>query len=265
MATQTMRNTLFYVLIATGLIVMTLWAFVLGFIPEKTSILNYLFNLCAGFIYLTGGLYGIFGFFKKVAQGNLRKAFFFIGCGLTSYSTANFIWFYANTQHISVPYPSLADVFYVPVFAFFIVLGFFYLFSMYAQMITPRIVIQAILIIIISGIAILGILDKPDLSSISFMARLLNVAYPLVDTILLSLILIIARVSGGNLQRGVKIMLLGFCIQVIADILFTYRTAHGIYWNGDIADYFYALSAITLSSAVIDTFLFFRQKALNTI
>jgi hypothetical protein len=62
--------------------------------------------------------------------------------------------------------------------------------------------------------------------------RLLNVAYPVLDALLLvpSLILLqaVARMRGGRLWRVWALLLLGFCFIAAGDILFAYLTTLGL-------------------------------------
>jgi hypothetical protein len=239
------------------LIVLLFWDAMLFSNPEKTTMLNYWFNAGYGLIYLIAGILGIV-YAKRIGLASVfGKAFAFIGGSLISYAIAQFVWLSYNLfSNVEIPYPSVADVFFLLFFPL-VFTGFILLLNMYKQSITKKMLIQFAIIVPVVSIISLAVIFKPDISSdLSFWQKTLNIVYPVSDTLLLCLILIMLRISGGYFRSTILFFAAAGTMQLVADFLFTYRSASGTYWNGDIADLFFMIA----SYLFLLSFVYFMQK-----
>ena len=84
-----------------------------------------------------------------------------------------------------------------------------------------------------------------------FWQKFFNIAYPLGDTILMSLALIALRIGSGKIQSSFLVLVAALIMETIGDFTFTVRVAREIYWNGDIADLLYTLAAFTFGIGLI--------------
>lgn len=111
-----MTTKLFQKILIALYLVSALWwlsIFVRG-IKETTE--NYLFGMPMFFIPMSGGLYVLYVLCKNKKKYDLAicKAFFFLAIGLIAWGFGGVVFLYYNLVfNVPVPYPSLADIFYV--------------------------------------------------------------------------------------------------------------------------------------------------------
>ncbi|MCX6752381.1 MAG: hypothetical protein NTZ87_02680 [Candidatus Nomurabacteria bacterium] len=239
------------------LIAILCWDVALFLNPDKSTLLNYWFNAGYGLIYLAGGILGLIYSRQLGFKSVFGKAFAFIGTGLVSYAVAQFVWlFYNVSSSVEIPYPSIADVFFLLFFPL-IFIGFMLFINTFKQSITKKVAIESVILVPIVFIVSLAIIFRPDLSSdLSFMQKALNILYPVSDTLFLCLILIVLRVSGGYLRSTILLFVTAGIMQLIADFLFTYRSANDIYWNGDVSDLAFTIASFLF----LLSFVYFMQK-----
>ena len=78
-------------------------------------------------IYLVAGILGIVYSRRLGLASIFGKAFVSVGGGLISYGIAQFVWVFYNVfSNVEVPYPSVADIFYL-LFYTLTFLGFIFL------------------------------------------------------------------------------------------------------------------------------------------
>jgi hypothetical protein len=164
---------------------------------------------------------------------NLGKMILFFGFGMIFDWAGGMIWVYYNLiLSVRIPYPSFADASYM-LFAPCFVIGALYMIQLYQTQITRRLIIDSIVIIFLAFITIFGLFARPDLSAgLSFVEKFTNIYYPFSDVIFASMALIVLRVGRGKAHPSLYIFTVGIALQTIADLLFAYRSALGVYWNG---------------------------------
>lgn len=233
-------------------VLLIIWAVYLHLIPEKTTSLNYLYNLGYALAFFLGSAISFVGFFGNPQKSSLGLTAFFLGLGGASYGFGLVIWFYYNSiLNIEVPYPSLADFFFI-VFIPLIAIGCIKLLAVVGGTVKSRYIIEGLILFALSLILIIGFVVQPDLSSdLPFITKVTNILYPVGDSILLTLAYIIFRISGGKIQKAATTLVFSLLFQVLGDIFFSIRTVNETYWNGDIADVFFALSATFLTWSII--------------
>lgn len=236
------------------------WALYLQLSPDKTTTWNYLYNIGYGLLYFFGAFMGVTGAIRLSTQTNMGKALLYLGLGLGSYGSGLVIWSYYNIiLQVEIPYPSASDI----LFLFFIPLiaaGCLSALGIVRSQLSRRSALEAVGIFIISSLVVFGFLNRPDLSrDLPFLTKLFNIAYPLGDTILLTLAYTTVRISGGGMRSGMMLISLGLLFQVLGDMVFAYRTTTETYWNGDIADILFSASAAISSFGMLRLFDSFTQ------
>lgn len=238
-------------LLVLGAIILV-WDALLFLSPVKTTIWNYYYNAGYALLYLFGAGIGMFGAMRVSTKTTIGKALLYLGLGQAAYAIGLIFWVYYNLiVHTDVPYPSLADGFFLLGFIPFMTIGCLYVLTIYHQILSPRRLIEAGLIFVVVGAIVFGFLNTPDISSgVTPAAKFFNILYPFGDSILLTLAFLALRASGGKLQAVLLLLVIGFFFQVSGDLIFSYRTSQELYWNGDIADVCYTLSAILLGLGI---------------
>jgi hypothetical protein len=230
------------------------WDIWLYFLPTRTTLWNYLYNASYGALFLGGGiilaLYGLIFSLKS----NLGKMLLCFGLGLLSFGIGNMIWIYYNLiLKVEIPFPSWADAAYLMLYPLMF-LGCVYLLRIYQSLITKKLLRDSIIISIISFLIIFGFFARPDISEhTTLIQKIINVYYPFGDVVTLSLALIALRIGGGKMHPSIYIFSFGLLLQTAADLLFAYRNAEEIYWNGDISDLLFTCSAYFISIGLFET------------
>lgn len=240
--------------IGLAIMVLAIGAY-LQVIPDKTTPLNYYYNLFYSMFFFAGAIVGIWGATKLSLSSSVGKTLLFLGLGQASYGIGLLIWVYFNLiAKIGVPYPSIADFFFI-LFISLIAIGCISLLKMVTSAVTIGKTIEGVVIFTISAVLIVGFIIKPDISQeLTLLNKITNIAYPVGDTILFTLAYLTLRLGGGKINKGVAILVVGLLVQMSGDFLFTYRTANQIYWNGDISDLFFTISATLITLAIISIY-----------
>lgn len=230
--------------IALGLLILV-WNFSLYGMSSHESLSNYLFNAGYAILFVVGGIFALKN--SVLSKGDLRQSHFYFGLALFSFAIANLIWTGYNVfLHTPVPYPSLADVFYL-LFYPLLTWGFFLYLKAHSYRFTAKLGLESF---VIFGIIFLTLFTFLGPSEGSPLASTLAAAYIFLDALLLSQVAVAIRGSTGRISLRLVLLTLGLLFLAIADTAFTYRTNLGVYWNGDLADSLFALSGFFLALGV---------------
>lgn len=224
-----------------------LWTF-----TENDTIWNFLYNIVYGLLYFFAAAICFYGYKRLGSKGRLAHACRLWGYGMLVWGLGLVVWTYYNLgAGQEVPYPSLADVFFVAFYPL-LALGIMHLHSFSTQEKSNYFSLANAPVAIIATFVVLVFLRQPELSAeLPLLERATNVAYSLGDAFLLS-------VAFGNLPaivHGLKKaywwLIASLFVLTAADILFSYRTATETYWNGDISDVLFTIFPVVFSIGVI--------------
>jgi hypothetical protein len=163
---------------------------------------------------------------------------FFFTAGLAFWFLGEAGWaVYTFVLNVEVPYPSIADVFwligYIPLF-----IGFYLYVRIFATALTRKalIVSLAVTIILAFSVSVAVIIPlmgtEPDL-----ITMVVDVAYPLSDLSLFCVsILGLLIFFGGNLGKSWAFINGAIILNTFADVLFSYVTKQGTYYAGHPVD-----------------------------
>lgn len=243
-----------YFIIFLFLIILA-WGIGLQYIPGHTSVWNYSYNLGYALLYIFGGIIGISAAFYVTTGISMGKALLYLGLGQIAYACGLIVWAYYNLfAHVAVPYPSAADFFFV-LFYPLLAIGCWHFLTMVATHIHTQYLFEVMGIFFLAAVVILGFLNTPDTSAgVSGLTRIVNIWYPLGDSLLIALAYLVYRAGRGALQSGVLLLIVGLIIQAFADTIFSYQTNVNAYWNGSISDILFAVSGFALSLSILTIF-----------
>jgi hypothetical protein len=144
---------------------------------------------------------------------------------------------YAFLLNVEIPYPSIADVFwlggYVP-----LLLALLVYCRLFASVLSKRTIALITAAICILGVLVSVALIVPITGVEENLATLaIDLAYPLLDIALLSMALVgLAIFQKGNLGKSWLWIILGILFNVAGDMIFSYTTAQGTYYNGHLSE-----------------------------
>ena len=228
------------------------WSLALFITHQKITNWNYIFNIGIAFFYLSGATIAFLFSKRNEVHNSVTHELLSIGAGVMLFGIGLLIWSYYNlVLHVDIPYPSFADVvyvFYIPILAY----GVVSLLRVYGIMISKAMYIQTFVIFVLAAIFIFAVGNPPDLSnSIPLLAKVFTLYYLLGDALLITLGIMLIRLTKGRIHNSFFYFFLAFFSMTTADFLFSYRTAHEIYWNGDVSDVFYALAGLLFTLGII--------------
>ena len=166
-----------------------------------------------------------------------------------------FLWFVAETIwavyemvfHIEVPYPSIADAFYLAGYVPFF-LGLVQFLVFFKGGLTRRRVVMLSLFILVllsgSGLVLINLLM---IESVDVLAKASDVIYAVLDSFLACLAVAVAMIFGKR-RFGIAWLwiALGMLLKVTADLAFSYGTLVGWYYSGNPIELLYIWSYLSL-------------------
>lgn len=236
---------------------------------------NFYYGVSLGILAILGGISGIFvskdwGMFSS----KIGKALIFISTGFITWGIGTLVIGYYNiAQGQSYPYPSLADVAYIiswPLWLFGMInlskaTGARYqLKNATGKLLAFIIVVIAILLsyYLLFQVARGGefAIDKE-----SYLRLFFDFAYPVGDIVILTSALLLVGLSfnylGGMLKTPILLILTGFVINYIADIIFTYTNTIGTFYVAGWVDLVYTTAFFLLGLGVS----LFDQRRLSVL
>jgi hypothetical protein len=186
-----------------------------------------------------------------------RLAPVLLGMGILSYALGQMIFtYYELVLHRAPPFPSLADIGYLIEYPFFL-LGILLLPARPIPVASrARIALDGLMTmtaaVTFSWYFILGPVVQQGSETV--LAKIVAMAYPLADIVLITCLLILAlRPSEYALRRAVYLLALGLIFLVVADSIYGYQTLNQSYVTGTILDVGFpvALMLIGLGAFVV--------------
>lgn len=227
----------------------------------QTSDWNFLFNAAVATFYILACIIAAWRSRRSRVSELSRRIFLYLGLGALSWGIGSLIWTYYNLiLHVSIPYPSYADIFFLASYPLF-GLALWSLHESYGSQATQKAIRESILIVVISAVVIFAFLNRPDLSpDLGLTKNLLNVAYSLGDVLLVAVAIIELRGGQAQKHKGLYLLIGFLLLQASGDFIFAYRNNGGAYWNGDISDLLFGFSAFVLALAVAQNNLVRHNK-----
>jgi hypothetical protein len=243
-------------------IFISIWFLFLQSQPDKETYLNYLINPAIAFIY---GFAGFTSFTAGRSIGpatTIGKGLQSIGLGSFSYAIALLTWtIYTFFLGTSIPYPSLADIFFI-LFIPGILYGTLQLLTLYGSAFTLNAMLKSVFIAGTAFSVIFYFVVLPTLSKdVPLPEIFFDILYPISDFILMLIATVGITLSGGTYRKSLTLLSCGLLCQVAGDFFFSYRTSHSLYWNGDIADYFFTLSAFLLVLSILKILKTYKKRS----
>lgn len=245
-----------------GVILVLWWLYITasGLIDTK---INYFFGLGLGIMPIVAALFGfkngsMWGGFKSA----MGKTLYFLSAGLLTWGTGTLIFaFYNIALNIAVPYPSIADVFYIvswPLWTFGMIslskatgarFRFGQLTGKLIFFLIP-LAVAAFSYYLLITVARGGSIEIDN----NFIGTFVSFAYVLGDVIILTFTLLIYGLSfrylGGYYKLSIIALLFGFAVNYLADFFFALTTTNASYFVADWVDLIFTVAFFFLGLAV---------------
>lgn len=225
---------------------------------------NYWYGIVEG---LLPSIAAFFGFANARQWGGIKsamgKAVNLLSIGLLTWGIGTIIFGYYNVVlQVAVPYPSLADAFYIVSWPLWAV-GMIYLSRATGARFQLRTLSGKAMLFLIPILTTIGsyyvLIVVARQGTLGFVENLVtnffDLAYPIGDIVILTVALLIYGLSfkylGGFFKLAIIIVLTGFVLNYIGDFSFVYLTTQGTYFVADWVDLVYTVAFFCLSLGVI--------------
>jgi hypothetical protein len=215
----------------------------------KDNLINRFWGLSIDFLALFGGVLGIlvakqWGNFKSM----VGRGILFLSSGIVVWSLGNFIFsYYVFFQNVSIPYPSVADIFFIGALPLWMIGMFYFAKASGVQFGLKSNFRRSFLFVVpimtsIASYYLLVVVARAGLvtNGGGVIKVFFDLAYPIGDTIIATIALLVYSLSfkylGGKFKIPVIFILLGFVLMFFADFAFSYTTTLGIYYGGSAVD-----------------------------
>jgi diguanylate cyclase (GGDEF)-like protein len=173
-----------------------------------------------------------------VRRETQRLAWFLIGLALAMWATADIYYTLALQNLDEIPFPSLADAFYLAFYPpAYVALGLFvrarthtFRASSWLDGVSGALAVAAIAATVVFQ-AVLSSVEGSSASTVAW-----NLAYPLADLLLLGVLVTSAALNGWRVDRAWGFLAGGLSLFAFTDSVYLYQAAAGTYVDGSILD-----------------------------
>ncbi|HEX7255069.1 MAG TPA: HD domain-containing phosphohydrolase [Gaiellaceae bacterium] len=174
---------------------------------------------------------------RAVMRSEARLSWALVGLGLTAWVIGDLYYEIAFESADEVPFPSVADAFYLTLYPF--------VFAGLALLLYDRLqetrtdlwvdgVIAGLTIASICAALVFGVIA--DTTGGDPLTIATNLAYPFADLGLIAVVVLVLAMTGWKLDRAWACILLGCLVFGVADTAYLYTTANGTYAEGALLD-----------------------------
>ncbi len=252
-------------IIITIFVAMFIWWVSINIQHMQDTSQNFFYGAMLGVLPVLGAL---FGFVNSKRWGgfssSMGKSVFFLSLGLFTWGIGTLIFAYYNIYlQIAVPYPSIADLFYIVSWPLWVV-GMLQLshatgarYSLQSSKGKAMLLFIPILVILISYY-LLVVVGRGGVLDVSLdgggLKLFFDLAYPIGDVVVLSLAALIYSLSysylGGKFKWAIYFIIIGFIANYLADFSFSYTTTLETFYTAGWVDLLFTVAMFILSIGV---------------
>jgi hypothetical protein len=225
---------------------------------------NYYGNLLRPIVAGVAMLAALTVVYRQGVSGIFGKAYAGLAAGLVSYFIAEILWaYYSIGLGIEVPYPSLADAFWLAAYAPF-GYGLFKLSKLYSRRGNKNaLVFVCIAVIGFACYYIWQLISVTDLSGPDSTTGLaIGIAYPILDAILIIPAVLAVMSSGKGYLTAIPWIFISWILTAIADAIFGFTAVVSIAGDISIWNLFYNAAYLSMAAGLIwhNKYMIFDSK-----
>jgi len=239
----------------------------LYFTESKETNWHFISGLLQAGIAILGGIAGILG--SRKVFGKMKSAILIASFALFAQAISLIFWvYYVINFGIEIPYPSIAD-WYLALNRILLIIVLIIFIFIYKTNVSKARLFFAIISGFIAGLAIYYFTNSPEIidktkniiqyftgsleivNKTDLETTFLDAFWGVIDVITAGFAVIVLRLTGGRILKGIKILTFGLIAITISDIWFVFRKNSDLYWNGDISDVALIISIAIISCSII--------------
>ena len=157
---------------------------------------------------------------------------------------------YSLVLNVDIPYPSLADAFWLIGYIPLLLALALYLLLMRPAISVKVFVVALAIVLALGAVFSTFVLIPAVTEEAETLAKLIDIAYPLLDLIMLVLSAMCFMIfAESRLETTWLLLNAGFIMFALGDSIFSYTTAQGLYYEGHSLELFFHLGDLMLALA----------------
>ncbi|MBS7616914.1 hypothetical protein KEJ45_06935 [Candidatus Bathyarchaeota archaeon] len=208
-----------------------------GYYPDFIGVFSNAFSpLISGVTVIVSG-FSLERYWRE-SKGKFSMVWLYFTAGLFLWFMGEAVWAgYTLVLGVELPYPSAADVFWLAGYVPFLI-GLCWYVKLFSSALTWKRLTATLIAIFAFVVLAMALLVPPIFETEeNLITRTISLAYPILDFVLFGMahlgLIIFWR---GNIGKSWLLINAAIATNACADIIFSYTTAKGIYYNGHPAD-----------------------------
>ncbi|EKF85995.1 PAS domain S-box protein [Methanobacterium formicicum] len=177
--------------------------------------------------------------YRSSKQGtHMQIAWTLLGVAILCYAIGDVIWGVLELGYNQNPFPSLADIFYLLFYPFFVMGVYFFPREHFNRLEELKIILEMGIMILTVGLILWIFLIEPNISSREdFLAMIISITYVIGDFILLfAMMRLIYSKFKEEYYSTMLLLGLGIIALIISDCIYSYQNLQGTYISGGLLD-----------------------------
>jgi len=249
-----------------GFVVVTLAVNSIILLAPDIEMQNYFGNILRPLVAAVASGLALIVVYRQKVSGIFGRSYAFLAGGLVLYLVAEILWaYYSIGLGIEVPFPSLADAFWLAAYAPF-GYGLFSLSRLYTKHGKSKMKALAVMSLSVAAFSSYYVLQLISVSDLTDPIPLaISITYPILDGILLVPALLVIVSSGKGYLTSIPWIFVSWIFTAIADSIFGFTAVTSIAGDISVWNLFYNAAYLSMATGLFwhNRYMIFDSKRAN--
>jgi len=249
-----------------GFVVVTLAVNSIILLAPDIEMQNYFGNILRPLVAAVASGLALIVVYRQKVSGIFGRSYAFLAGGLVLYLVAEILWaYYSIGLGIEVPFPSLADAFWLAAYAPF-GYGLFSLSRLYTKHGKSKMKALAVMSLSVAAFSSYYVLQLISVSDLTDPIPLaISITYPILDGILLVPALLVIVSSGKGYLTSIPWIFVSWIFTAIADSIFGFTAVTSIAGDISVWNLFYNAAYLSMATGLFwhNRYMIFDSKRVN--
>jgi hypothetical protein len=249
-----------------GFVVVTLAVNSIILLAPDIEMQNYFGNILRPLVAAVASGLALIVVYRQKVSGIFGRSYAFLAGGLVLYLVAEILWgYYSIGLGIEVPFPSLADAFWLAAYGPF-GYGLFSLSRLYTKHGKSKMKALAVMSLFVAAFSSYYVLQLISVSDLTDPIPLaISITYPILDGILLVPALLVIISSGKGYLTSIPWIFVSWIFTAIADSIFGFTAVTSIAGDISVWNLFYNAAYLSMATGLFwhNRYMIFDSKRVN--
>ena len=249
-----------------GFVVATLAVNSIILLAPDIEMQNYFGNILRPLVAAVASGLALIVVYRQKVSGIFGRSYAFLAGGLVLYLVAEILWaYYSIGLGIEVPFPSLADAFWLAAYAPF-GYGLFSLSRLYTRHGKSKMKALAVMSLSVAAFSSYYVLQLISVSDLTDPIPLaISITYPILDGILLVPALLVIISSGKGYLTSIPWIFVSWIFTAIADSIFGFTAVTSVAGDVSVWNLFYNAAYLSMATGLFwhNRYMIFDSKRVN--